>query len=502
MSSPSTGDQGDALGAEERMEAIAEDYLERLQRGESPSIEEYARAHPDLAEKIRKLLPALRFVEKVQARQSPLEAEGERAWIPERIGEFRIVRELGRGGMGIVFQAVQESLGRQVALKLLPSWARIDARRLERFREEARAAASLQHPNIVQVYGFGEESGIPYYAMQFIAGPSLDRVLGILKSRLGPPEKSAQGALAGNEPDDLSVSAAVVLMTSELTFPEKEESGPGKGRSGDAAGGPGLASGQERFAPPPASVPLWSEIQSSRYFSNVVCLGIQVADALAYAHQEGIVHRDVKPSNLLLDRSDRVWIADFGLAKVRERDDLTRSGEIVGTLRYMAPERLRGWSDPRSDIYGLGVTLYELLALRPVYEDKDPSRLMKLIAEEEPVPPRRLNPRIPRDLEVIVRKAIAREPAERYQTGRELAEDLGRFQRGEPVLARPTSTLRRSVKWARRRPASAALIAVTLLSAAAIYGQAAKLWHVRSSGVGSHPQAPRGSFGGFPPRNR
>jgi WD40 repeat protein/tetratricopeptide (TPR) repeat protein len=206
----------------------------------------------------------------------------------------------------------------------------------------------------------------------------------------------------------------------------------------------------------------------AQYFRSVARMGVQVAAALEHAHGQGILHRDIKPSNLLLDARGTVWVTDFGLAKAEGTDELTRTGDIVGTLRYMAPERLRGWSDVRSDVYGLGVTLYELLTLCPAFDDSDRPRLIERVTREDPPRPRRVDRSIPRDLETIVLKAIDKEPDRRYPTAAELAEDLGRFLAGEPVRARRIGLGERAVKWARRRPAVAALLAVSAAAALAV----------------------------------
>ena len=191
-------------------------------------------------------------------------------------------------------------------------------------------------------------------------------------------------------------------------------------------------------------------------------VGIQVAEALAYAHREGVIHRDIKPSNLLLDPESRVWITDFGLAKT-EGDALTHTGDIIGTLRYMAPERFRGWSDPRSDVYSLGLTLYEMLLLRPAFESADRLKLIHQVTHDDPVPPRKVDPKIPRDLETIVLKAIDKEPSRRYPSAAELAADLRRFLDDRPIRARRSGLPERAWRWGRRNPVVAGLVAAVVL---------------------------------------
>ena len=216
-----------------------------------------------------------------------------------------------------------------------------------------------------------------------------------------------------------------------------------------------------------------SEVDSSGrrqpFFRSVAQIGRQAAQGLAYAHARGIVHRDIKPSNLLLDTDGVVWITDFGLAKA-EDDGLTATGDILGTLRYMAPERFRGEGDARADIYALGLTLYELLTLRPAYDSSDRLKLIEQIKTEEPTRPRSIDRRIPRDLETIVLKAIDKEPGARYPTADAMAEDLRRFLADEPIKARQVSTSERYWRWARRNPViatlggvlTAVLVAVTI----------------------------------------
>jgi hypothetical protein len=215
-----------------------------------------------------------------------------------------------------------------------------------------------------------------------------------------------------------------------------------------------------------------SAAAGSRYHRSVARLGVQVAEALAHAHGQGVLHRDIKPSNLLLDADGEVWVTDFGLAKVEGGDALTHTGDVVGTLRYMAPERFEGWSDPRSDVYGLGMTLYELLTLRPAFEAATRAKVIERVLHDTPQPPRKYDATIPRDLETVVLKAIAREPAERYATAKALADDLGNVLAGRPIRARRVGPVERAWRWCRRNPAAAGLLAASAVAALALVGSA------------------------------
>ena len=197
-----------------------------------------------------------------------------------------------------------------------------------------------------------------------------------------------------------------------------------------------------------------------RYFQSIARIGVQVAEALEYANRQGVLHRDIKPSNLLLDNRGNVWVADFGLAKTAEADDLTHTGDILGTIRYMAPERFEGKCDARADVYSLGLTLYELVALRPAYEASDRHALMERVLHEAPARLKKLAPTVPRDLETIIAKAIARDPAARYATAAALAEDLQRFVEDRPIRARRVSAAERLLRWSRRNKLVAGLLAV------------------------------------------
>jgi WD40 repeat protein/serine/threonine protein kinase/tetratricopeptide (TPR) repeat protein len=401
----------------------------------------------------------------------------------QRLGDYRILRAIGRGGMGVVYEAEQESLGRRVALKVLSAGALADPKQVRRFEREAKAAARLHHTNIVPVFGVGEQDGHHYLVMQFIAGPGLDAVLEDLRQlRRAKPAAGPAAVLvpelgrgAGSTPAEVARS----LLSGQFAGDGPISVGPtvtysGGGQNGSAP--PTIAPAVGPAADPSSAVLLSSAEGSSssdpvrRYYRSVALIGIQVAVALEYANRQGILHRDVKPSNLLLDNRGNVWVADFGLAKTSDADDLTHTGDILGILRYMAPERFQGKCDARSDVYSLGLTLYEMVALRPAYEASDQHALIERVLHEEPERLKKLAPGLPRDLETIIAKASAREPAGRYATAAALAEDLKRFVEDRPIRARRVSAAERLARWCRRNPRLAVSmgVAATALFAALV----------------------------------
>jgi serine/threonine protein kinase len=437
-----------------RVDDLAEEFARRWRAGEQPSVEEYAARYPQCAEEIRDVLPAVVMMEQLKPR--PADSGTSRPAPtpdapPRQVGEYRIVREVGRGGMGVVYEAEQEALGRRVAIKVLPRSVLANHAARERFRREALAAARLHHTNIVPVFGVGECDGQCFYVMQLITGRGLDQIIGESATAGVPPSGGEGPAKAGT--------------------PATENARPAAAQD-DATWANGQARGETSLPLPPNPPPRSGEGGARKWCRTVARIGAEVADALACAHGQGILHRDIKPSNLLLDERSTVWVTDFGVAKLVEEANLTQSGDLVGTLKYMPPERFAGQSDPRGDVYSLGVTLYELLTLRPAFPDANPHHLIHLITHDAPIPPRKLNPDIPRDLETIVLKAAARFPSHRYQTPEELAEDLRRFLDDRPILAKRAGPAERAWRWCRRNPALATatasafllMIAVTVVS--------------------------------------
>jgi serine/threonine protein kinase/WD40 repeat protein/Flp pilus assembly protein TadD len=463
----------DSGATDDRLLELAQEFADRHRRGERPSLTEYAKKNPEFADEIRDLFPAMLMMEEFgsvagQAGAGPLSTDSD---MPLQLGEYRILREVARGGMGIVYEAVQESLGRHVAVKVLPFQRVLHGHYLERFRREARAAARLHHSNIVPVFGVGEHEGIHYYAMQFIQGQTLDTVLHELRRlRRARPDRGGnrRGGSAEHPPErqnpDLSASLAAGLAVGQfLARVEEPPASPAPGRVSDstATSGSGVGSGTHSQLGAQSDWP---------YFRSVAQIGNQVAEALAYAHQQGVLHRDVKPSNLLLDTRGVVWVTDFGLAKADGSDELTSPSELVGTLRYMAPERFRGQADPRSDVYSLGLTLYELATLQPAYAESERAKQVDRILHDDPAPPRKVDAHVPRDLETIILRSIAKDPDRRYQSAAQLADDLRRFLGDRPIRARRTTAWERGWRWCRRNPVQAALIVSVSILLAVLSG--------------------------------
>jgi serine/threonine protein kinase len=350
---------------------------------------------------------------------------------PTLLGDFEIVRELGRGGMGIVYEARQASLNRQVALKILSATLGLNPRAVQRFHLEAEAAAKLHHSNIVPVYATGEHNGTHFYAMELIQGPSLDHVIKEMRrqSAAAPASPQSQEPPA---PDLANTGPYIETTTSPLTEGQSSSLGSGGG-----------------------------------YFDRVARMIADVADALEHAHNKGVIHRDIKPSNLLLSPDGRLSINDFGLARMLEQPGLTMTGEFLGTPAYMAPEQIAAGRVPvdhRIDIYSLGATLYELLTLRAPFTGERRDQVLAQIMSKEPRPPRKLNKAVPRDLETICLKALDKDPDKRYQTAGALAEDLRRFVNRFAISAKRAGPIERTRKWVRRHPGLSAALAVAVFA--------------------------------------
>lgn len=378
---------------------VADEFTQRLNRGERPTVEEYVARYPEIADVLRQVLPTVAFLRQPEVGDAMAAND---PFVGTTLGDFKLVREIGHGGMGIVYEALQLILERRVAVKILPAAAAANPRLRQRFKIEAMAAGSMHHEHIVPVHHVGYEYGVHFYAMDYIDGKSLAAIIKELRSRA--KATPADPEQTGTYVADAGTATAAETETPLLTAVTAEG---------------------------------WPRLP--QHFHTVAQLGLEAANALEHVHQKVVWHRDIKPGNLLVDSQGKLWIADFGLAHMRQAD-LSISGELLGTIRYMSPEQVlakRVPIDHHTDIYSLGATLYELLTLEPVFAGNDRSEVLRQIMFDDPRPPRHLNPHVPRDLETIVLTALAKAPADRYATARALAQDLQRFLTDQPIQARP-----------------------------------------------------------------
>lgn len=311
------------------------------------------------------------------------------ALVGTRLDQYRIVREIGRGSMGVVFEAKDENTNRRVALKILPPNISLSDKVIRRFLREAESVAKLDHPNIVKIYGIGHKDSIYYYAMELVEGRPLDEIL-------------------------------------------KEG----------------------RFIP----------------FKRIARLIIQACEAVEFAHSHQIIHRDIKPGNIIVAGGDKVVITDFGLARQEKAATLTESGALVGTPIYMSPEQIiarRGSVDARTDIYSMGVTLYQLLTGNPPFKGDSTQEILNKILEEDPPPPHRERFKVPRALSVITLKAMEKEADSRFQSAADMSEELKRFLKGESIKSRPTGLITKMGKRIRKHKVISALAAATVILALA-----------------------------------
>lgn len=395
--------------SEETVDRLAEQFLAELRTGRQPTVADYARRYPRLADEIGRLFPTITALENWKVAREPAllrESVPESAVI-ERLGKYRCLRRIGKGGMGIVLEGEQVSTGRRVAIKVLRWRVAEDSSWRARFEQEARTASRLHHRSIVPVYEYGQSQGIYYYVMPLVDGVSLDVII----------ERFREGR--------------EVVYADEIRRLRGED--PVIKSLGDP---PAPGSDPAVEPPPPGEAPRGLRRTAWRQIAKI---GVQAAQALAYAHAHRTLHRDIKPGNLLLDADGVVWITDFGLARRVDEGELFATG-AAGTLRYMAPEQLEGYSDERSDVFSLGLTMYEVLTLTTPYGDSESSRLLARIERAELVRPRDIVRDIPKRLERIVRKATARDAGQRFQSASQFAADLLRFANTD----RPTLRWRRA----------------------------------------------------------
>ncbi len=417
--------------------AAVKQFMSRLDAGETPKLEDFLHEHREIASVLRPALEGLAMVygAATPAKYQPDTASRDAEFTAKPIGDFQIVGELGRGGMGIVYEAIQLSLGRRVALKVLPFASGLDESRLQRFRNEAYAAAQLHHTNIVPVYAVGSDRGVQYYAMQLIDGQTLSEMMTCLR-------------------DDNSTEEHVIAA------PDRDSNSPG------ISGGRSRASLENQ-----RSTVLSNAGDRKRHYRSMVQLAYQATLAIEHAHEYGVVHRDIKPGNLLLDNMGKLWVTDFGLAQIEHAgSQLTRSGVALGTVRYMSPEQAAGnraVMDHRTDIYSLGVTLYEMLTLRPAIIGHDYRTMLNYVVEQEPLAPKLVDPNLPIELDTIIRKAIAKEPTARYATAKALGDDLMAWLDDKPIAAKAPTMWQWIGKW-RKRNRRLVNVAVGLMVAASV----------------------------------
>jgi serine/threonine protein kinase len=407
------------------LEVLLSRFMDEHRRGLNPSVDDYARRFSFMESEIREYFPVVAAMERWKG-------DTEAAWnrLPERfplqqLGDCRIVREIGRGGMGVVFEAIQEKVQRRVAVKVL-AWRYPDSSRWrQRFECEAQTVAKLKHRNIVSIFSFGEQDGYWYFVMPFVDGVGLDWIISRLCQDRG------------------------VVYAEEITRRQVQDDQPSTGEataaSVSAADGSPWQWTPELAAPRPNEMRSENRVIRRDSWRTIARIGLQVAQSLHYAHGQSTLHNDIKPANLLLDASGHVWVTDFGLAEPLRDEAGEHDERLTGTLRFMAPERFQGQRDARSDVYSLGITLYELVTRTPAFSANEQWELVGEIVRASPSRPRRINPEIPVDLETVILNAIAGDPEKRYTTARRMADDLLRF-----LNHRRVKSTRRTTLWNRR----------------------------------------------------
>ncbi len=388
--------------------------LESMTTGDEAIVERLCAEHPHLATELRERVEVLREMQLLPNDAAAMA-------FPERLGEFRLVRRLGGGGMGVVYEALQEPLGRTVALKLIRPEHLYFAQSRERFRRETEAVARLAHPGIVTIHTVGEAQGAPYFAMEMIQGATLDQAL---------------EQVAGLTPD--------TLLGSDLRAAVLSVAPPDDGVD-------------------PEHV---DELFSGSWVEACMRIALRMSEALAHAHSRGVLHRDIKPSNIAVTLEGRVVLLDFGLAALDDNLRMTSAGATLGSVLYMSPEQLAGRADEidaRTDVYALGVTLYELLALEPPFARADSTQTRAAILEGRPPPIRARSHGVPRDLEIVCLHAMEHDRARRYPSMEAFGADLRAVLEGRPISARPPSAAYLTRRWIARHPARSTAIALGAL---------------------------------------
>lgn len=441
---------GKNINKDELLDEIVADFTRQTREGKAPEISTYKRKHPAFADDIEDLLSSVAMIEGLKAETKDPHSDASSIKNADlsgtkQLGDYILIREVGRGGMGVVFEAVHQSLGRRVALKVMLEHELESEKQIARFRREAQAAAKLHHTNIVSVFGVGEANGYHYYVMEYIEGTSLKSAVQSL-TEVAPHKTNGNSSRTqdqGQTVDGGQVSTVVPADNSELDL------------SGDFLSETGETSACENVT------------SESRVFGNaehyqwVGEVGAQVADALGYSHQMGILHRDIKPANLMLDQKGQVWITDFGLVKIADEEQLTKTGAVLGTPQYLAPESLKGKYDQQSETYCLGLSLYELATLKPAFAPGSHAEVFHRVIHDTPTAPNKIAPAIPKDLATIIEKAISKDSKDRYESAFALRDDLRAFVESRPISARRLSLTEQATRWAKRNPLIASLAALS-----------------------------------------
>lgn len=432
------------------------EFLDDVRAGRNPQLQNFCERAGRRSDELRPLLTTIMSLESARERVSslPVETSLPADSMPQLLGDFRLIREAGRGGMGVVYEAIEIPLNRRVAVKVLDQRIVPDAVALKRFEREARAAATLHHTNIVPVFAIGSDHNVHFYVMPFVDGITLAELLASMRA-------TSEFNIA-NQPTPIAPSTDSVTRPSmPIRIDEQDQS---------------LASGVDTVQSNSArsSTPILDP-RDAAYFRRIATIGMQIADALNHASHHGILHRDIKPANLMLTVDEAIWVMDFGLARFSEPDDLTATGEVLGTPRYLAPERFSGRHTIQGDVYGLGMVLYELLTLKTAFDVADRVELVHQICTVDPIAPRNINSRIPRDLETIVQKCLEKDVSRRYLHPVDLVQDLRLFLDDRPIASRRASSWELARRWCRRSPGMASLLAsVAVLLMVIAFG--ALLW--------------------------
>jgi len=444
---PSDPDDADVMN-DPRVAEVVDAYLRELESGHAPDCQTYLNRYPELATAVAACIDGLALVRRGKLSRKDHSSSGSEfpanlsaiSRLAEPLGDFQLLHEIARGGMGVVYEAVQMSLGRRVAVKVLPFAATFDSRQLQRFKLEAQAAALLHHTHIVPIYAVGCERGVHFYAMQLIDGQSLATVIRQLREKESRPAASA--GVSSQQKNSESLDKTTDWQVGETSRREIDRQSLSESNSATTLD---LS----------VAMTAGASLQSETYVRRVARLMVQAADALEHAHQGGVIHRDIKPANLLVDTSGNLWVTDFGLAQLQSDQGLTHTGDFLGTFRYMSPEQASGQRavlDHRTDIYSLGATFYELLALEPAFSGATHHELLYKILHQEPQSIRQWNHYVPPELETVILKALNKTVSERYRTAADFRDDIQRYLDHQPIQARRPSPVDRFRKWSRRHP--------------------------------------------------